>query len=470
VTLAKVFGVSDQNHFALLSGDANPMHMDPVAARRTQAGAPVVHGVHAVLWALDSLIAGGHLRGSIASLSVRFQKFTYVGAGVELRIASANATSLRAKLVSEGITTTVIDIAYGEQEPAPDARLSSQLIDLSQPAELDISNIAGRAGCLQIASPGAIAQMFPHAASALGSERIAAIAGLSALVGMVCPGLHSIFSGFAIRMTHESDPGLSFRVRNVDERFRMIELAVAGGGIAGEVTAFLRQPPVAQAGVEELRSLVEPGEFVSVTALVVGGSRGLGALTAKIIAAGGGRVAITYASGEDDALAIAREIGPESISVFRYDVRENAETQITALPWDVNQLYYFATPHIFRQKAGGYSAARFAEFYAFYVDGFASLCTALRARSAHGFAAFYPSSTAIEERPRDMTEYAMAKAAGEALCADMKRFAPDIHVVVKRLPRLLTDQTATVMPVEQVNPLESMLPIVREMSAISLVR
>jgi acyl dehydratase len=470
VTPAKVFGVSDQNHFASLSGDANPIHLDPIAARRTQAGAPVVHGVHTVLWALDSLIAGGHLHGAIASLSVRFQKFTYVGAGVELQIASSDATSLRAKLVSEDITTTVIEIAYGEQEAAPDAPLSSQPIDLSQPADLDISSLAGRAGRLQTASADAIAQTFPHAASALGNERIAAITGLSALVGMVCPGLHSIFSGFAIRMTHESDPGLSFRVRNVDERFRMVELTVAGSGIAGEVTAFLRQPPVVQPGVDELRSLVKPGEFAGVTALVVGGSRGLGALTAKIIAAGGGRVAITYASGEDDAQAIAREIGPESTFVFRYDVREGAELQIVALQWDLNQLYYFATPHIFRQKGGEYSPARFAEFRAFYVDGFASLCAAVRARSAHGFAAFYPSSTAVEERPRDMTEYAMAKAEGEALCADMNRSAPDIRVVVKRLPRLLTDQTATVMPVEQANPVEWMLPIVREMSAISLPR
>ena len=34
-----------QERFAEFSGDRNPMHMDLVAARRTQAGAPVVHGV-----------------------------------------------------------------------------------------------------------------------------------------------------------------------------------------------------------------------------------------------------------------------------------------------------------------------------------------------------------------------------------------------------------------------------------------
>ena len=48
-----------QERFAALSGDRNPMHMDAVAARRTQAGLPVVHGIHTLLWALDSIAGQG---------------------------------------------------------------------------------------------------------------------------------------------------------------------------------------------------------------------------------------------------------------------------------------------------------------------------------------------------------------------------------------------------------------------------
>ena len=44
-----------------------------------------------------------------------------------------------------------------------------------------------------------------------------------------------------------------------------------------------------------------PGEFANVRALVIGGSRGLGEITAKIIAAGGGDVWITYRRGKEDA-------------------------------------------------------------------------------------------------------------------------------------------------------------------------
>jgi hypothetical protein len=62
------FTEHDQERFARFSGDWNPMHMDPIAARRTQAGAPVVQGVHLALWTLDTLIRDGVVKGEIASV------------------------------------------------------------------------------------------------------------------------------------------------------------------------------------------------------------------------------------------------------------------------------------------------------------------------------------------------------------------------------------------------------------------
>ena len=51
----RTFTKADQARFAAVSGDRNPVHLDPVLARRTPAGAPVVHGVHLLLWGLDAL-------------------------------------------------------------------------------------------------------------------------------------------------------------------------------------------------------------------------------------------------------------------------------------------------------------------------------------------------------------------------------------------------------------------------------
>jgi hypothetical protein len=57
VTRSRRFTFEDQKRFAALSGDTNPIHLDSMAARRTQAGTVVVHGMHMLLWSLDTIAA-----------------------------------------------------------------------------------------------------------------------------------------------------------------------------------------------------------------------------------------------------------------------------------------------------------------------------------------------------------------------------------------------------------------------------
>jgi hypothetical protein len=64
-----------------------------------------------------------------------------------------------------------------------------------------------------------------------------------------------------------------------------------------------------------------------------------------------------------------------------------------------------------------------------------------------------------------MTEYAMAKAAGEVLCADIQSSESPGQILVRRLPRLPTDQTASLLKIETAEPISVMLPIVREVNA-----
>src|ERR1700724_4741424 len=83
VVAERDFVAVDQEHFAAVCGDRNPIHMDPVAARRTLVGFPVVHGVHALLWGLDSLFRYLPSLASVASIQVSFEKLIYVGDRVQ---------------------------------------------------------------------------------------------------------------------------------------------------------------------------------------------------------------------------------------------------------------------------------------------------------------------------------------------------------------------------------------------------
>ncbi len=462
-SIAHLFTADERLLFASLSGDVNPMHVDPVAARRTQAGAPVVHGMHMVLWAVDALIAADCIAAPIATLKVQFQKFVYDDDEIILSRIRLTDSTLRTSLAVDGSAVATLDVGFGPPPVENATPLSTAPVSTAAPAVLDMADLPGRAGWLTGIEDQPIARLFPRAAERLGIARVGALARISALVGMVCPGMHSMSGSYSIKLARDQEQsGLSFAVQNVDERFRRVEMAVAGSGIIGTVTAFLRQPPVEQRSLREIRGRVAADEFRGSTALIVGGSRGLGALTARVLAAGGGRVAITYAVGEAEAREIEAEIGPDACRVLRYDVRESAAEQLALLDWEVSQLYYFATPHMFRPKAAPYVPHRFAEFCRIYVDGFHAVCTALLARSTIPLWAFYPSA-AVEGHSQDATEFTMAKAAGEMLCADMNRFLRGLRVLVSRLPRVSTDQTATVTPLESSNALEVMLPIIREM-------
>ena len=54
--IQRVFTSDDQLAFAELSGDFNPLHMDPILARRLLFGMQVVHGLHTLLWSLDNYL------------------------------------------------------------------------------------------------------------------------------------------------------------------------------------------------------------------------------------------------------------------------------------------------------------------------------------------------------------------------------------------------------------------------------
>ena len=73
----KRFLLNDQFAFASFSGDKNPIHLDKIAARRTLHGQCIVHGMHTLLWALDSLAREKQITST--KIRVRFLKPIFLG-------------------------------------------------------------------------------------------------------------------------------------------------------------------------------------------------------------------------------------------------------------------------------------------------------------------------------------------------------------------------------------------------------
>jgi hypothetical protein len=463
---SRIFTEADQIRFADVSGDRNPIHLDAVKARRTQAGTPVVHGIHLLLWALDALARNDVGLASMRRLKVNFKRFVAIHDRVDLAYAKQSETNARLDFVVADLIVAHVGIDFGAPTRALEPHSGDVYPAPATPIELTFDEMAGASGGLAFASTcDALSALFPAASRWLGPRRLAALAATSLLVGMVCPGLHSIYGGLTVESGEERDPTdrLEFRVISTEPRFRLVRLAVEGGGLAGSIECVARMPPTLQASSRALTSAIRPGEFAGSTALVIGGSRGLGEVTAKLLAAAGARVVITYLVGSTEAQAVAREICAAGgiCETLAYDAGRPAAAQLAGLDGVPTHAYYFATPTIFRTQSALYARTRLDAFLDVYVDGFLDLAQALRARR-NDVSLFYPSSVYVTERPRGMIEYAMAKAAGETLCSEMNLSWTPLHVTVDRLPRLPTDQTTSVMEVGLPSPVTCLLPAVRE--------
>lgn len=457
------FTESDQRWFAEASGDCNPMHMDAIAARKTQPGRPVVHGIHALLWALDSFFTECPSE-TVGNLSVVFEKFIGVDTEISLWMFPSSS-GYRLEIRSGATKLTKIRISR-QASGLPATSLTAQaerMRRLERPIELNFDQASRAQGRLALEPCGT---RFSALARQMGEGTAPTLMGLSYLVGMVCPGLHSIFSRLDLSFAPGAVPDgdLVYSVSAAHDIFKLLTIDVATSVFAGQIEAFL-VPPVVQPGTRELRALVGKDEFSRVDALVVGGSRGLGEITAKLLAAGGARVAISYAVGSSDADRVVADIvgNGGSCVALPINVLAPIEEQLAAVPFHPNQVYYYATSKIFIQKQAVFEASWLTEFQKIYVEGFFNLCQALSARETGETVVYYPSSVAIDERPADMVEYAMAKLAGELLCDALDKHLPRVKTLLTRLPRLLTDQTATVVPVETAEPSAIILDILRRM-------
>ena len=339
---------------------------------------------------------------------------------------------------------------------------------ISQPADLRFEELADQAGTVATGD-GDVRSLFPALSDSIGVG-VKALLATSQIVGMACPGLHSLFAGLDVNCAADTEQEgvLAYAVKKIDARFRSLQIDVSGSGIAGRLDAFARPAPPSQPGMTEISSRVAASPFAGQTSLIVGASRGLGEVTAKIVAAGGGRAVITYRNSRGEAERVAAEIlgAGGQCEILRYDALVPANEQLQQLG-AVDCCYYFATPKIFQRKSTLYESEKLRTFLGFYADGFFDLCTALDHGGSGKVAIFYPSTVAIDGGVSGTAEYAMAKAAGEVLAKYINEFMNNIHVLSRRLPRVLTDQTATVGVASADNALDVMLPIVYDVQQMA---
>lgn len=288
-----------------------------------------------------------------------------------------------------------------------------------------------------------LATLFPRLQRNLSHVDLAALLASTRIVGMRCPGEWALFRRLEWNPREVELPSdqIQYSVAAVDKRFSMVTLEMLFGRSALRAEVILRSPPPKQPSVDSVSQWVSSEEFTGARALVVGGSRGIGELAAKVVVAGGGHVLLTYRSGRSDAEEVQRQLGANADSTC-LDVSTPSSEALSAITrFKPTHLLYFATPIIARQVPGSWDAKLFDAFTGVYVTAFERLLHFIDdLGSLRGV--LFPSSVFIDERPAGFSEYIEAKLAGEALCRDWQKAHPAQRVVLDRLPALVTDQTS----------------------------
>lgn len=459
----RTFLLKDLLAFAELSGDFNPLHTDPVAARRTPFGECVTHGVFVLMWALDCWQKQSQSTRRWAKISAKFLRPVTTGlqVAVSAKVKSANEVllvvsagdhvMLQCDLISADVAGVAKTGCARDEVPPRENPERAQVQVSADVKSLDLfwSQKLGK-------------ELFPALAARQLPDSLAGLLACTRVIGMKVPGEHSVFMQLDMVFGPHPESSLPFTYRTAEYRKSSQRLGVAIAGLTGHgmLWALVRPSPATQPDMKVVQQRVPAGRFSGRRVIVIGGSRGLGETAAKVLAAGGAEVALSYRLGSEDANRVVRDItacGGRAFA-FQLDIAGcDWEKNLTANGAHYNHLCYFATPPIVGGDGSTFNGGLFANFCAVYVEAFFNVAQWLAKQNAGQFFVFNASTVYVETPPLRNLEYAAAKAASEAFCRWLGAAYPKARVYAARFPRLNTDQTASFLSASEHDNLEVVL-------------
>jgi hypothetical protein len=232
-TATRLFPLEDVLWFAEISGDPNPVHIDPEFAARTYPGAVVAHGIHLVLWALETLPPEDTAALS-DGLKVVFRRPVIVGEEVQAEATKPGVIGLQVG----GAPTATIRLKAGNpperwKPGAPAHRPSHPPVLQGAP-----DSLADVTGALRLPDNNeALLAALPNLGRRLGAQALQGLSGIAPVSGSVLGGVTTEIS---VQFSDDS-PGenLEYRLLSHFPALQRFELAFWGYGVIGKVAAMV---------------------------------------------------------------------------------------------------------------------------------------------------------------------------------------------------------------------------------------
>lgn len=452
------FEVEDLALFTAASGDRNPLHVSADYSRRTAFGEPVVFGIMGALGCLQHSPIAATRR--LRKLSLQFRSPLWTGTSYHLSEPKEQDARWSARLLdgSRRLLSLSLEFADAAGLPAfPEGALECRS---TVPADWDLSEVEEA-----VLPPGryrpdwkavrALLARFSLEGRVAPSE-IGALLWSSYFVGMERPGGRALFSELRLRFADSQGrcDALEYRaeVKSKDERFALVSMSAslssAGEPLAAaEISSFVmpRLPRESNSEVEKL--LPRSSALSGRVALVIGGTRGLGASLVRTLVMQGASVFASYLRGREEAEMLRRELEglPGSVEFVCADAAslddlERLEACIAERSRSLDMLICSAAPSLNGLWLELASLERLERYFtralSMAVRPMARFLPRLQASNGLLVAI---SSAAITDPIAEWPHYVAAKMAVEGLVRTAVLEYRKVSALIVRPPRLRTD-------------------------------
>jgi hypothetical protein len=450
--------------FYELSGDYNELHTNSIAARRMIFGGAVVHGIHLLLQAFENMPRIDVENLGFSTLKAVFVKPVFIDEEIEI-CYSVNESSGNIKITSNHSVKLEIDVTFTTNHNFNDHLVIDALPIKAEPIDVAEGEIIEQQGDIELFYKIDFGhRIFPRITKHFNKFCLASLLGTTRIVGQLCPGKNSVYS--ELEMIEENsninDNKMHYKAIKYDKRFNLAKINVNASCLSGKISAFLRPEAAKQEKYADIKKHVKSGEFSGQRALIIGGSRGIGEVTAKILCAGNAETVITYNNGKQDADRIVDEISSQDgkISCMKLNVLEDSLEEVLNCINKPTHIYYFSTPHIGTSTSKFIDREKLIEFMDFFVIGYQKLFEIAYNEELKGV--FYPSTEFLDNISDNFIEYSIAKSAGEAMCKQLQMQYKKTTIYAPRLPKMKTDQTISLFKSSYSETFQTMITEIRK--------
>ena len=457
---SKIYRNSDQVQFANTSKDFNKIHTDKIVARKLIFGEQIVHGINILLTAL-SFLKEKNLK--IRNIGCSFLNPVFLNNKVDFfKVKKKNNIIIYVNVKSElkGVLYLREEIKDNKIKIIQTKKIKK--INLKKKIKISKSTLDFKVYNLETKEIK-IPKKFLKILKVLKKKQIQEILSISFFVGMVCPGKYSLISSIDINLNSGKAPNsdIFYKVKKKDKRFNRFEIHFSNT-IFGQVFAFSYNVPFQEKLSFFKKRIKKNISLYKKNSLIIGGSRGLGEDTSKILASAGSNIILTYFIGKQDAKKIKKEINRHTnvkCKTLKLDLSNSSFIKKIKKLKKIDFIFYFATIKITSTKIFNFEL--YKKYKKIYCSNFYKMCKIVNQISSSKIKVFFPSTIFINEKQKKYSEYVRAKKDSEKIIKKINKNFKRVKVISFRLPVMNTSQNISILNQNKKNSQNLLIPIIK---------